>query len=304
MKVAVVGAGAIGLLVSYFISKSGIDLHVVTRREEQAERINKNGIILIDESGNADHTSVFAHSIDYINLTHYDIVIFTVKSHQLPDVLDEVELEGVKTVLFLQNGMGHVSLFSTLRVPTIATAVVEHGALRKNDWSVIHTGIGRIRWSYVKKHSFHLQNCLERVASPRFPIELEDDWKRMLETKLVVNACINPLTTILQVENGELIKNKRYKKMMRALFLEVVEILERDDREELWEIVTTVCEKTEKNRSSMLVDCESNRKTEVDSILGYIMERGKENKKSMTLTTFLYDGVKGKEWIINEEDKR
>ncbi|MFB8734412.1 ketopantoate reductase C-terminal domain-containing protein [Bacillus sp. SL00103] len=44
--------------------------------------------------------------------------------------------------------------------------------------------------------------------------------------KLLVNVCINPLTTLLHVRNGALIQNPSYEYMMKCAFEEAVSILE------------------------------------------------------------------------------
>ena len=291
MKVAVVGAGAIGLLVTYHVVKSGIDVLLLTRTKAQADLIAEHGIGCIDRSRQRDRVFVRAIATEAaFKLDDVDVVIFTVKSYQLRAALEQLRLTS-QPVLFLQNGMGHVSLFDTLQVPTIAVGVVEHGALREDEMTVRHTGVGKIRWSYVRKETDPFTPLFATVSSQQFPINYEADWKEMLETKLIINACINPLTALFKVKNGMLIENEHFKQMMRALFLEVVDVLGRQDQERLWELVTAVCKNTAENRSSMLVDCEEKRKTEVDSILGYVIEKGK-NRKKTPLTTFLYHGLK------------
>nr|WGD97257.1 ketopantoate reductase C-terminal domain-containing protein [Bacillus safensis] len=71
-----------------------------------------------------------------------------------------------------------------------------------------------------------------------------DEWKKVLEEKLLVNVCINPLTALLHVKNGELIANPSYEYMMKCAFEEALSILGLPEKERLWSHVVSICKKT------------------------------------------------------------
>ena len=55
-----------------------------------------------------------------------------------------------------------------------------------------------------------------------------------------------------------------------------------------FENIVTVCKKTAHNQSSMLCDLEGKRPTEVDAILGYILEKSVEREiNTPIIATFL-----------------
>ena len=117
----------------------------------------------------------------------------------------------------------------------------------------------------------------------------------MLLKKLVVNAVINPLTAILRVKNGELITNPHYYLLVQLLFKEIEQSLQLQNSKGHFENVIAVCEKTAKNHSSMLRDLEENRPTEVDAILGYILEKAAEREIDTPMISSFYHAIKGKE---------
>ena len=82
----------------------------------------------------------------------------------------------------------------------------------------------------------------------------------MLLKKLVVNAVINPLTAVLGVENGELIENKYYFELVKMIFTEIEQGLQFKIVNNTLKILSTVCEKTAHNQSSMLCDLEGKRR--------------------------------------------
>src|SRR5690606_69523 len=106
-----------------------------------------------------------------------------------------------------------------------------------------------------------------------------------LAYKLVANAVINPLTAIFQVTNGTLLTNDYLFKLMRNLFHETVRVLELEEQK-LWDYVVTICKQTAKNQSSMLRDIQAKRRTEIDAISGYIIERAKEQGINVPYTIF------------------
>lgn len=112
--------------------------------------------------------------------------------------------------------------------------------------------------------------------------------------KLVVNVCINPLTALLQVKNGELITNPFFYQMMEQVFKEVV-FLVKEEKEMVWEMVRHVCERTSHNTSSMLADVRANRQTEIGAIVGYVLEEAKKQQRSVPTLQFLFDAIKGLE---------
>ena len=96
---------------------------------------------------------------------------------------------------------------------------------------------------------------------------MEENYEEMLLKKLVVNAVINPLTSILQIKNGELIENPHYFQIVKSLFTEIQECLHLQKPEHYFNNIIMVCEQTAKNKSSMLWDLEEKRPTEIEAIL-------------------------------------
>lgn len=301
MKIMIIGSGSIGMLTTFYLSKKGHNPILMTNREEQASLIQDKGLHLIHQNQEAEIVTVLAQP--FSSLTEQepiDVAVVAVKSYQVKEVLTELEKIRVSSILFLQNGMGHTDLFPFITIPELSVAVMEHGALRMNDFTVCHTGVGQLRWSYVSKGRNHVSNMFANGHNPLFPIRYEQNWLDMLQRKLVVNACVNPLTAMLRVRNGELITDQHLFQMMRATFEEVITILDVDNREDVWRHVCQVCQNTAQNRSSMLMDIEHNRQTEIDSMLGYLIKKAKQQRQASILT-FLFNGIKSIENKVNQE---
>ncbi|ERN53246.1 2-dehydropantoate 2-reductase [Alkalihalophilus marmarensis] len=297
MKVHLVGGGAIGLLCSYYLARAGKNISLLTRTAEQAEAIKEKGITVIHKE-KEQSVSLHAMPLDEWGNQSSDCLILAVKSHQITSVLEIIRNNRINFdhILFLSNGMGHIPVIYELQTDSkAAVGVVEHGAVRKSLTSVNHTGAGRIRWSPINFSKKELDPLWENTSSIGFPVKAETDWIDMLQTKLIINVCINPLTAILKVKNGVLLENSYYKDLVRPLFNEAMRILNRNDYDEMWSLLAQVCEKTASNQSSMLTDLLKGIPTEIDSITGYLIKEARKNNVPHPYITFVHHAVKGLE---------
>ncbi|MEH7305329.1 2-dehydropantoate 2-reductase [Neobacillus drentensis] len=298
MKVGIIGAGSIGLLFAAYLSRV-FEVTIYTRTHEQTEEINNYGIVL-KKQGEQTKSIIKALPMNAWK-GHEDLTIIAVKQYQLQTIMEKIkELPTVPgNLLFLQNGMGHLKQLDCIPLTNIFVGSVEHGALKENRYTVTHNGEAVTKVAVFKGDPTLLFELISS-APLEFPLVFKEDYYNTLLSKLVVNAVINPLTAILKVENGELIKNQYYFKVLKNLYAEISFILNLDNTEEQFRQIITICKNTSANRSSMLKDIEADRMTEVDAILGFILdEADKKNRKAPQVEN-LYYLIKGKEMIKGE----
>lgn len=287
MRIGIIGGGAIGLLIASYV-KEKYKVEVITRREEQAEILSKNGVVRLKDGVELNRV-VQAYEI-HKNINEFDIVFIAVKQYNINEI--QYILNGItaNSMIFLQNGIGHLHNVEEIKSENISVGIVEHGAMKLEDNVVEHTGIGRIRIGNVRGE---IKNLDEIFSNDDFEIVYELDWESTVLNKLMINAIVNPLTAIYRVKNGELLSNKYYNRLMVNVFEEIYSVLEIGNKEEVLDNIKLICEKTSNNKSSMLRDLENKNQTEIDSILGYILNIAKEKQINTPLTTFLYYSIKG-----------
>jgi 2-dehydropantoate 2-reductase len=290
MNIGIIGGGSIGLLFAYYLNQNAT-VTIYTRTAEQAEKINTDGICLKYKE-HLQHTYVTAKTLDSW-LGQDELTIVTVKQYQLSTVLKKISgASGYGRLLFLQNGMGHIKPLKKIKNNEIYIGSVEHGAYRDSATSVTHNGVGVTRLAVLNGEIAFLKDFISK--SPNlFPFTIEENYYEMLIKKLVVNAIINPLTAVLRVRNGELMKNPHYYIILKNMFQELMMILKLDRQDQYFEQVLKVCENTANNRSSMLKDIEHHRETEVDAILGYLLEEAEIKGVQAPLIQTFYHLVKG-----------
>lgn len=285
MRIGIIGGGSIGLLLGSYLAKSH-QVTVYVKREQQKQNLNKYGII----SAITNKTiSVKSLLIDEMNREDY--LIICVKQYHISEVVPNINKSNSETpAIFLQNGMSHISLLHKLNQPVLV-GIVEHGAFRENDHIVAHTGKGIIKLAAFSISRSHLEAIADHLNQQCFPIQIYTDWKRLLHEKLVINAVINPLTTLFDIENGEILKNAYIYKLACELCREASLVLELEFNTQ-WERVQAVAENTGNNVSSMLKDVRTNMQTEIEAISGYIIN---QSNHSIPYTEFIYTSVKALE---------
>jgi 2-dehydropantoate 2-reductase len=294
MKIGIIGGGSIGLLFSFYLSS----LHQVTlytRTLSQAELINEDGVNLV--RGNmSENRRINAVPVSAWKGTE-DIVIIAVKQYQLPGILAVLEKQPLDSMrlLFLQNGMGHLKLLHEMKAKGIFVGTVEHGAVRLAPNEVSHNGAGVTKCAVFKGEGTLLAE-LSSAIPPDFTLRVEQDYYSLMVKKLVVNAVVNPLTAAFRVTNGTLLENPFYYQIFCRVFEETADVLGLERKEEHFSNVISVCHNTSNNRSSMLKDIEAGRPTEIEAILGFILEEAKKKQKAAPLIRNYYTLIKGEEF--------
>lgn len=290
MQFVIAGAGSIGLLIGSYLAEHGASVHFLVRRQEQAAAL-KEGIIRLD--GDKQYKAdVFAET-DVHALPADALWIIAVKYDALDEVLRDIQTLAVRpALLFIQNGIGHLETVKTFGMTDrVFFAAVEHGAARIDDRTVRHNGVGPLTIAAAEDQPF--ADYLQQVDPQKFPVKTADDAERLLLRKVFINCAINPLTAVLQVANGELVRNPHFRRLFDEVcselfssFPEMEEVLTAED-------IAAVCEKTAANRSSMLSDRLKGRKMEIDTIVTAMLKKIEQRSGQAPFLTNLEAMLRG-----------
>jgi 2-dehydropantoate 2-reductase len=178
------------------------------------------------------------------------------------------------TVITIQNGLGHLERLATvLGDEHVAVGVIYVGAVLDGD-ELRTTGPARVELGRAP-HVDELAAALEEGGMAATVVD--DPWPAVWR-KLVGNAAVNPVSALVGVTNGELlghlasrIVDAAARETARVASAEGVPIAD-EDAIGMWRTMAAL---TAANRSSMLQDVRSGRPTEIDWINGEVVRRGR-----------------------------
>lgn len=282
MKIAVVGAGALGCLLAASIkNKTKEDIWLLDEFADRAKRIDRDGIKVEGVSG--AFTVKVPTTVKLADIGACDLIILAVKSYSTEDACKGVkELIGEKTsVLTLQNGIGNVQILNDhFGADRVIAGVTNHGATLLGVGHVRHAGKGE---TAIGKADGRVLGPIRDIAlvltKAGFETKVSRDIDSVVWSKLIINVGINALTAITGLANGGLIEHDESRQVLRSAVQEAVKVVKRKRIKLLYDDpiqkVESVCRATGENISSMLQDVIHNGRTEIDFINGAIIRQAK-----------------------------
>ena len=281
MKIAVIGAGAMGSLFGALLAESGEDVRLYDIWEEHVKAINEKGLD-IELNGRTRSVSVNA-TTDKMQIGKTDLAIIFVKSTQTGDAArtasELMDINGY--VLTLQNGMGNADIIGEIIDPDrIIAGTTSHGATMLRPGSIRHAGTGPTvigMWSGIQKAGIRKIAYVFNKAG--IVTETVDDVRNVIWAKLLVNVGINAITALTGIKNGQILDLSATKALSCAAVKEAMEVaraLGVKIADNTVEHVFQVAEATKDNRSSMRQDVDNKRQTEISAINGAVVKEAQK----------------------------
>ena len=296
----IIGQGAIGSLFAAHAKKNKVDVHFVARSEQKAVNVHH----MNDEVTLLPTPTSWSMLKAGAKPTSMRMVLITVKAPQLKQaVLDLLDFLPEKNghIIISHNGMGTLDdVLPLLASHFVYFCTTSAGAL-KSGLTVQETGPGVSQWALVNKpklsdsHSNQLPFSNKEI-SLLIPYATQvDDLDIILWSKLTVNAVINPITAIYDIDKGEVL-NEQFTSLFIGLIEEIASVTQSIginlNQESLVELVSTVATNTATNSSSMRQDVKASRQTEIDFINGYVVSIATQNDIETPLNQQMVNKVK------------
>jgi 2-dehydropantoate 2-reductase len=272
MKIAVMGAGAVGCYYGGMLARAGHDV-VLIGRPQHVEAVKRQGLRL--ETQTVDERIRVSASTEASAVQGAQLVLFCVKStdtesgaaavkpHLAPDAL----------VLSLQNGVENADRLRALLSQEVAAAVVYIGTEMAGPGHVRHHGRGEL----VIEPSKASDDVARVLITAGVPTDISDNVRGALWAKLILNCAYNALSAITQLPYGQLVKGEGVTAVLRDIVDECLAVAKADGVTIPGDVdaaVRKIAETVPGQYSSTAQDLARGKRSEIDYLNGLILRRG------------------------------
>ena len=279
MRIAILGAGAMGSLFGGYLSQHN-EVWLVDVNQEKVDKINSSGIKIREPQRDL----IFRPKAltDTTGLGKVDLLIVFVKAMYSRNALSQNQhLIGDDTyVMTLQNGSGHQEiLLEFARRDRVIIGVTQHNSSIIEPGYIHHGGGGKTNIGLLDGGSERIQPIAQVFSECGFETIVTDDIKRLIWNKLFLNTSASVLTGILQVKLGYLLDNKHGWFLVERLVREAVAVANADglnfNPEEVLANIKTSLNNSREGYTSIYADLRNGALTEVDTISGSVVREAK-----------------------------
>lgn len=303
-EILIVGSGALAAYFGARLAASGKSIIMLGTWKAGIQALKKDGIRLFS-NGEEKRYPVIAIS-DLEGISGINNAMVLVKSWQTARAAEQLAqvLDPNGIALTLQNGLGNLEVLrSKLGEERTALGVTTTGATLLGPGKVKAGGEGAVTLGVHPR----LSELKRALGDAGFIVKETEDPAGILWSKLIVNAAINPLTALLEVPNGYLLKSKNTRELMRSLAEEAAAVAKAKGIplhiENPTRAVEEVAESTAENISSTLQDIRRGAPTEIDQINGAIVIEGSKLGIPVPINQIVWQLIQAKVEIRANKDE-
>jgi 2-dehydropantoate 2-reductase len=281
MKIAVIGAGAMGSLFGALLSEAGQQVTLLDIRQDHVDAVNTQGLV-VEKEGSRRQVRVRA-TLDAERIGPTDLCIVFVKSTQTAQAArTAARLAGPSTlVLTLQNGMGNAETLAEAFDPgRIVAGTTSHGATFLGPGAIRHAGSGEtVIGPWSGEGMAGAEAVAEVFDKAGIATRVTAEVRSVMWAKLFINVGINAITALTGIKNGQLLDLDPTRRLSRDAVEEAMAVAAARDIAvdgDPMKKVFQVAEATGANRSSMGQDVDSHRLTEIGAINGFIVREARK----------------------------
>ena len=299
MRFCIVGAGAIGGFLGARLSMAGEEVTFLARGENLAA-LQSEGLKIVHGDGR-EEIARDVKATGWDGAGKYDVVILTIKAHQLAAVADRVESlchEGT-VVMPLQNGLpfwyfnnhgGELSgraiesvdpggkIRDAIDTRRIIGAVVFVAAIRAGPGVVRYMGNNRFPMGELDgTRSERIERIAKAFERAGFEAPIHDDIRAEVWLKLWGNVSFNPISALTHAPLSTICTDPDGRDIAARMMTEAQAVAQKLGIT----FRTTIDKRIEgarmvgRHKTSMLQDVEAGRVLELDALVGSVVEMGR-----------------------------
>lgn len=272
MKIAVMGAGAVGCYYGGMLARAGHEV-VLIGRPHHVEAVRRDGLLL-DTKAFQVHVPMRA-ATDVSAIRGTQLVLCCVKSTDTENAAEEMapHLEADTIVWSLQNGVDNAERLQAALGREVVPTVVYVATEMAGPGHVRHHGRGEL----VIGPAATSQELAKLFADAGVPVQISDNVAGALWAKLIINCAYNALSAITQLPYGRLIQGEGVETLMRDVVQECLAVAKAAGIAvpgDMWQAVQQIALTMPDQLSSTAQDLARHKPSEIDHLNGYVVRKG------------------------------
>jgi 2-dehydropantoate 2-reductase len=229
MKIAILGAGSLGLITGAMITKAGYDCALVDVNKEHVNALNNNGAQIIGK--HVDTIPVKAYLPQELNGI-FDIVLLQTKQMHMLEALKSIgkNMNDNTVIVTLQNGVPEDKVVAVYGKERIISGSVFHGAKYiepgvselTTDFDCMHIYIGELDGTITPRIKE-----LEKILLTAGGVTISTNILAVKWTKLIMNAALSGVSAALGCTFGTAIENYDSMRLMAYICNEGAKVMEK-----------------------------------------------------------------------------
>lgn len=302
MKIAIVGAGAMGSLIGGQLAKSGEDVWLVDVYQAHIDKIKKDGLAM-KYDGVEDVVRIKA-TTDPGEVGTADVVLLLVKGVHTDQAMQDCKsmLTEKTYVITLQNGVGNVEKIKKV-VPEeriifgllhIASTMVGLGAVDGKS-SGGNESI-KLRPVLIRENDQGFTEIVDVFNRAKLYTKYSLDVENYIWAKLALNTSFNGVCAITRLPLGKYYGFAEGRKIAQLLLKEVVAVANAKkisiNYDEVLQLAERDISKLPGHYPTLAQDFKNKRATEIDFLNGAVMREGERLGIPVPVNTIIYNLVK------------
>jgi 2-dehydropantoate 2-reductase len=299
MKIAVVGAGAMGAIFGARFAQAGHDTHLVDVAVPLVDKINSDGITVV--RGDDETVTQVPATTDPASVGPVDLVVFCVKCYHTPSAAEAARplVDSSTVVASLQNGWGNGDVLAGVFPPEqIVVGVTYNSGTVLDVGRVAHPGVGPTTvGSFTDGEGGGPERLAEALMDGGLEVTVASPIRPEIWKKLILNAATLPTGALIGMNAGALTAHPDMKQLVSETAREAVAVaraLGYDiDEQERIDAIHGLLKRAGPARGSMLQDFEARRRTEIDVINGAVVRAAADTDVPVPINRAFVALVKG-----------
>ncbi len=305
-RVVLMGCGAVGGVIAGALLRTGHPVAIVTHNEEITQAINAEGLRVTTPEGQWNLPATAHTSLDELAAT-FDAAYLAMKATAVEQAAQAVgsRLSAEGYVVTLQNGVVEDRVGNLLGRERVVGALVGWGATMHAPGVYEMTSRGELVVGELDGRHTPRSERVKATLDAAAPTTISTNIYGVLWSKLAINCTITALGAVTGQPLGEMLRRRSIRRLGLAIISEAIDVAQAHgitlepvagtldlrrlyfppdrragglglDRLTRHAIMLVVGLKFRRLRSSMLQSIERGRRSEIDFLNGYVVDRGRE----------------------------